>query len=91
MVVKLELFEMEWDWLPGQRCFQIFRMRSFIFYSIEIEKVNKRLQYFWSHLNDPVRSFRSKTFPASLTGVLWGRFYKALTCYRWLNFITYRD
>ena len=53
-----------------------------------MERVNKTLQYFWSHLNvvdstlrDPVKCFRSKTFPASLTGGSWGRFYKALKCY----------
>ena len=72
---------MEWDWPPGQRCFQSFRMRSFIFFSIEMGQVNKTLQYFCSHLNDLVKGFRSKTFPASLTGVPSVRFNKALKCY----------
>jgi hypothetical protein len=44
--------------LPAGR--QSFRMRFFIFYSIEIEKVNKTPQYFCNHLNDPVKGFRSK-------------------------------
>ncbi len=66
---------MKWGESPGQRCFQSFRMRSFIFYSNKTFKVNKTLQYFWNHLNvvdstlrDSVKGFRSKTFPTSLTG-----------------------
>jgi hypothetical protein len=39
---------------------------------IESEKMNKTLQYFWSHLGDTIEGFRSKTFPASLTGDPWG-------------------
>jgi len=78
---------MEWDGCPGsrqRRDFQSFRMRAFIFYSIEMEKVNKTLQYFWGHLNDPVKGFRSKTFPVpplAGTSVPCGRFYKELKCY----------
>ena len=45
-----------------------------------MEKVNKMLQYDGSRLNDSVKGFRSKTLPASLTGVPWGRFCKALKC-----------
>jgi hypothetical protein len=37
-------------------------MRAFIFYRIEMEKMNKTLQYFWSYLYDPVKGVRSKKF-----------------------------
>jgi hypothetical protein len=56
-------------------------MQAFIFYRIEMEKMNKTLQYFWSYLYDPVKGARSKTFPASLAGFPQGRFYKVLKCY----------
>ena len=32
-------------------------------------------------LSNGVKGFRSKTFPTPLTGVSWGRFFKALKCY----------
>jgi len=51
-------------------------MRFFMFYRIETGKVNKVLQYFWGHLNDLAKGFRSKTLPASLPGVPWGDFTK---------------
>jgi len=37
------------------------------------------------HLNDSIKGIRSKTFPASLTGVLWTRFFKTLKCYIFSN------
>jgi hypothetical protein len=40
--------------------------------------MNERLQHFWSHLNNPAKGFRSKTFPTSLTGVPRGEGFKAL-------------
>jgi hypothetical protein len=47
-------------------------MRSFTFYPIEERNLNKMLQFFWSHLDHPVKGFRSKTFPALLTGIPQG-------------------
>ncbi len=38
--------------------FQSFRMRSFVFYSIGMEKVKKALQYFSRLPDDPVKGFR---------------------------------
>jgi hypothetical protein len=43
--------------------FQSFRSRVVIFYGIETKKLNKAMYYYWSHLNNPVKGFRSKTFP----------------------------
>jgi hypothetical protein len=43
-----------------------------------MEEVIKTLQYFWSHLNDPIKGFRPKTFSASLTGIPWERYGKAV-------------
>jgi hypothetical protein len=51
-------------------------MRSFVFYQIEMEELNKTVLYFWNVLNDPLNGFRSKAFesfasrirPASLGG-----------------------
>jgi hypothetical protein len=40
--------------------------------------MGKTLQYFWGHLSNPVKGFRPKTFPVSLTGLFRGRFSKAL-------------
>jgi hypothetical protein len=58
-----------------------FRMRSFIGYDIEMKEINKTPQYYWSHLNKPLKVSALKLNPPSLTGVLWGRFFKALKCY----------
>ncbi len=49
---------------------------------MEMKKVNRTQPSFWSHLNNQTKGFRSKTFSVSLTDVPWGRFYKALTCYK---------
>jgi hypothetical protein len=57
-------------------------MRSSMFKSIEMEKVNKTLQYFWDHREDTLKGFRSMTIPASLTGDPRGRSYKELKCYK---------
>jgi len=57
-------------------------MRSSIFKGIEREKVNKTLHYFWTRLDDTLKGFRSKTFPASLTGDPWKRLYKELKWYK---------
>jgi len=54
-------------------------MRFLIFNDIEIWKMSKTLQYYWSHLNNPVKGFRSKTFPVpplAGTGGPWGDFTK---------------
>jgi hypothetical protein len=37
-------------------------MRAFIFYHVDMEEVNGTKQSLWSHLNNPVKGFRSKTF-----------------------------
>ena len=50
-----------------------------------MERVKKRCNPYRNRLNDPVKGFRSKTFPASLTGVLWGWFYEPLKCYEYCN------
>jgi hypothetical protein len=36
-------------------------------------------------LSNGVKGFCSKTFPTPLTGVSWGRFFKALKCYQKLK------
>jgi len=36
-----------------------------------MEKGHKTLQYFFGHLNDSAKCFRSKTFSTSLNGVSW--------------------
>jgi hypothetical protein len=38
-------------------------MRSFIFYGFETKNVHETLPSHWSHLNEPVKGFLSKTPP----------------------------
>ncbi len=56
---------MEWKWVlhsRQERDFQSFEMRLSVMNSIEMEEGKKALRYFWNHLNDLRKGFRSKTF-----------------------------
>jgi hypothetical protein len=57
-------------------------MRIYIFFVIEIEYLNGRYDTFEATGNDTLKGFRSKAFPASLTGVLLEQFFKGVKCYK---------
>ena len=51
------------------RASKFLKCGFFIFYSIEIRKANETLDDYWGHLNELVKGYRSKNFPApSLAG-----------------------
>jgi hypothetical protein len=61
------------------RDLQSFRMQSFIFYGFETRKMNEMLPSHWSHLIEPGKGFRPKTFSIpslAETGVTWADFSK---------------
>jgi hypothetical protein len=66
---------MELDWPPVRDASKVLEC-GLSYCGIGTMKLDDTQQYSWNHRNDPVKGFRSKTFPASLTGVFQAIFTK---------------